>query len=52
MDYYKYKYSLCINKVCTQYKIGKAGGRVVNSALGSIGRKIGNEIIKGLFGKK
>ncbi len=39
-------------KNSTQYKIGKAGGRVVNSALGSIGRKIGNEIIKGLFGKK
>ena len=34
------------------YKIGKAGGRVVNSALGTIGRKIGNELIKGLFGKK
>ncbi|MBR3673237.1 MAG: DUF853 family protein [Clostridia bacterium] len=32
-----------------QYKLGKAGGRVVNSALGSIGRKIGTEIIKNLF---
>lgn len=39
-------------KNSTSYKIGKAGGRVVNSALGTIGRKIGNELIKGLFGKK
>ena len=34
-----------------QYKVGKAVERTANSALSSIGRKIGNELIKALFKK-
>jgi DNA helicase HerA-like ATPase len=34
-----------------QYKVGKAAERTANSALNSVGRKIGNQIIKSLFGK-
>ena len=38
-------------KNSTQYKVGKAVERTANSALSSIGRKIGNELIKSLFKK-
>ena len=39
-------------KNSASYKVGKAVTKTANSALSSIGRKIGNEIIKSLFGKK
>ena len=39
-------------KNSASYKVGKAVQKTANSALSSIGRKIGNEIIKSIFGKK
>lgn len=39
-------------KNSASYKVGKAVERTANSAISTIGRKIGNEIIKSLFGKK
>lgn len=39
-------------KNSTGYKIGKAMERTANSALSTVGRKIANELLKSLFGKK